>query len=80
MFNPISLRKTKIVYNFGLSECNSETLWLHSERPKMYIILAFLSTEGLKEVATKTGYTVHRFSLKGPKWWGHLVDHQIIDL
>ena len=21
-FNPIALRKTKIVYNFGLSECN----------------------------------------------------------
>ena len=22
MFNPTALRKTKIVYNFGLSECN----------------------------------------------------------
>ena len=22
MFNPIALRKAKIVYNFGLSECN----------------------------------------------------------
>ena len=26
--NPIALRKTKIVYNFGLSECNGVTrLW-----------------------------------------------------
>ena len=25
-FNPIALRKTKIVFNFGLSECNSGNL------------------------------------------------------
>ena len=52
LFNPIALRKAKIVYNFGLSEysiciCTFLTL-LHSERPKLYTILAFLSAVGLK--------------------------------
>ena len=35
-FNPIALRKAKIVYNFGLSECNMVNM-----------ILAFLSAIGL---------------------------------
>ena len=26
LFNPTALRKTKIVYNFGLSECNTQIL------------------------------------------------------
>ena len=29
-FNPITLRKAKIVYNFGLSECNRVKNKLHS--------------------------------------------------
>ena len=28
-FNPIALRKAKIVYNFGLSECNRVEIVLH---------------------------------------------------
>ena len=52
LFNPIALRKAKIVYNFGLSECNRvialQLTLLHSERPKLYTILAFLSAIGLK--------------------------------
>ena len=27
VLNPIALRKAKIVYNFGLSECNRVKLW-----------------------------------------------------
>ena len=27
LFNPIALRKTKIAYNFGLSECSSANVW-----------------------------------------------------
>ena len=29
-FNPTALRKAKIVYNFGLSECN----WAHTKEKK----------------------------------------------
>ena len=43
VFNPIALRKAKIVCNFGLSEHN---------RVKLYAILAFLSAIGLKNTHT----------------------------
>ena len=48
--NPIALRKVKILYNVGLSECNRVSILtlLYSERPKLYTILAFLSAKGLK--------------------------------
>ena len=38
MFNPIALRKVKIVYNFDLSECN--------------MVLDFLSATGLRCMGT----------------------------
>ena len=44
-FKPIALRKTKIVYNFGLSECNGVLLTLiRTERPILHAILVFLGT------------------------------------
>ena len=47
-FNPIALRKAKIVYNFGLSGCSRvDATLLHSEKPKLYTILAFLNAIGL---------------------------------
>ena len=65
--NPTALRKAKIVYNFGLSECNrccgtmeqvhvtemALTL-LHSERPKLYTILAFLNATGVVALWSKS--------------------------
>ena len=35
LFNPIALRKSKIVYNFGLSECN----WVNGDRCNMGVSL-----------------------------------------
>ena len=43
MLHPIALRQAKIVYNFGLSECNR---------------INTLQVACLIEVATKTGFTV----------------------
>ena len=42
--NPTGLRKAKIVYNFGLSECNRI-----KGANSFHTILAFLSAIGLKE-------------------------------
>ena len=49
--NPIAFRKAKIVYNFGLSECNrvTERQILKYKNIKIYTILAFLSAVGLQK-------------------------------
>ena len=44
LFNPITLRKTKIAYNYGLSECN------RVKRREVFVGLVFLSTCILKVV------------------------------
>ena len=63
-FTTFALRKAKIVYNFGISECkrvkrkNPKTVYnfglsecnrVKGNNPKLYTILAFLGATGLKE-------------------------------
>ena len=37
-FNPIALRKAKIVCNFGLSECNRDNISLTNRRPPFELL------------------------------------------
>ena len=43
LFNPIALRKAKIVYNFGLSECNRVKLYRYSRGEKQLCLCIFAS-------------------------------------
>ena len=46
--NPIALRKAKIVYNFGLSECNR--VKIENENNNMKTLTAEISTMGLESL------------------------------
>ena len=53
-FNPIALKKAKIVYNFGLTECNRVyTILAVLSAIGLYTTLALLSAIGLKNKKTK---------------------------
>ena len=47
-FNPIALRKAKIVYNFGLSECNRDKyIWVSNIQKPKNITFSFALNEKL---------------------------------
>ena len=53
LFNPIALRKAKIVYNFGLSECNRDNsskymLLLHIHVDPSLLCLVFVSKQAFE--------------------------------
>ena len=55
--NPIVLRKAKIVYNFGLSECNRvkrKTIMLTKDKKIIFLAIFFLLT-------VKSKYNVYAF-------------------
>ena len=52
-FNPVALRKAKIVYNFGLSECNRIKGLKYFSPNVSYVILTFSAASELCQVTSQ---------------------------